>query len=74
MVDFSEDLQPVVELEIQRLKKEENMGEWILFIDETSNFRGTCLGIILKSPQGEILPQAVSFEFDAINNEAEYEH
>ena len=28
---------------------------------------------MLKSPQGDIIPQAVSCEFNATNNEAEYE-
>ena len=49
VVDFSDDVQPEVELEIQRLQKEKSMGEWLLFKDGASNFKGTCLGIILKS-------------------------
>ncbi|KAI3762458.1 hypothetical protein L1987_52888 [Smallanthus sonchifolius] len=35
--------------------------------------RGTGLGIILKSPQGDILPKSISCEFQETNNEAEYE-
>ena len=34
---------------------------------------GTELEIMLKSPQGDIIPQAVSGEFNATSNEAEYE-
>ena len=48
------------------------MGECILFIDGASNFRGANLGIILKFPQGDILPQTVSYEFNATKNEEEY--
>ncbi|KAK1411336.1 hypothetical protein QVD17_37884 [Tagetes erecta] len=38
-----------------------------------SNVRGKGLGILLKSPQGDIIPQSTAFEFQATNNEAEYE-
>lgn len=44
VADISDDLQPEVELEIQRLQKEENMGEWILFIDGASNLEEQALG------------------------------
>lgn len=49
------------------------MGKWILFIDGSSNFTRTCLRIILKSPQEDVLPLAVSCEPNATNNEAAYE-
>ena len=49
------------------------MGRWILFTDGASKFRGTSLGIILKSPQRDIIPQAVRCKFDVTNNEAEHE-
>ena len=49
------------------------MGRWTLFTGGASNQRGTGLGIILKSPQGDILPQTISCEFNAANNEVEYE-
>ncbi|XP_074306127.1 uncharacterized protein LOC141641359 [Silene latifolia] len=35
--------------------------------------RGTGLRLVLKSPQGDLIAQAVSCEFKAINNEAESE-
>ncbi|KAD4585878.1 hypothetical protein E3N88_23479 [Mikania micrantha] len=71
VADFSSDLQPEVDLEIKLL--DEDTGEWTLFTDGSSNVRGTGLGIILKSPQGDIIPQSISCEFQATNNEAEYE-
>ncbi|KAI3801956.1 hypothetical protein L1987_30075 [Smallanthus sonchifolius] len=41
--------------------------------DFVADFSSICLGIILKLPQGDILPQSISCEFQATNNEAEYE-
>ncbi|KAI3797991.1 hypothetical protein L1987_33257 [Smallanthus sonchifolius] len=71
VADFSSDIQQEADLEVQRL--EESKDEWNLFTDGVSNVKGTGLGIILKSPQGDILPQSKSCEFQATNNEAEYE-
>ncbi|KAD7477151.1 hypothetical protein E3N88_00287 [Mikania micrantha] len=71
VADFSSDLQPEVDLEIKLL--DEYIGEWTLFTDGSSNVRGIGLGIILKSPQGDIIPQSISCEFQETNNEAEYE-
>ncbi|XP_074271348.1 uncharacterized protein LOC141595282 [Silene latifolia] len=33
----------------------------------------TSLGLVLKSPQGDLIAQAISYEFKATNNEVEYE-
>ena len=73
VADFSTDLQPEVEEEVQWFQDENQPKQWILFTDGASNFKGTGLGIIIKSPQGDIIPQAISCEFQATNNEAEYE-
>ena len=73
VADFTHDLRAEVEIEAKKLLEEENLGRRTLFTDGASNQRGTRLGIILKSPQGDILPQAVSCEFNATKNEAEYE-
>lgn len=54
--DFSDDLQDEAELENKELQKEESVGRWKFFTKVSSNFRGTGLGIILKSPQGDIIP------------------
>ncbi|KAK1441334.1 hypothetical protein QVD17_07181 [Tagetes erecta] len=71
VADFSDDLIKEADLEVQQL--EEDKGLWILHTDGASNVRGTGLGILLKSPQGDIIPQSISCEFQATNNEAEYE-
>ena len=49
------------------------MGRWELFVDGTSNSKGSGAGIVLVSPEGLVLEQAVRLNFSASNNEAEYE-
>ncbi|KAJ0742766.1 putative nucleotidyltransferase, Ribonuclease H [Helianthus annuus] len=71
VANFSSDIQDEVDLEVQQLG--ESSGSWTLYTDGASNVRGVGLGILLKSPQGDIIPQAVRCEFPATNNEAEYE-
>ncbi|KAI3797985.1 hypothetical protein L1987_33251 [Smallanthus sonchifolius] len=60
VADFSSDIQQEADLEVQRL--EESKDEWNLFTDGVSNVKGTGLGIILKSSQGDILPQSKSLK------------
>ncbi|KAJ0521768.1 putative ribonuclease H [Helianthus annuus] len=71
VADFSSDLQKEAELEVQQL--EETKDPWILHTDGSSNVKGMGLGILLKSPQGDIIPHSIACEFQATNNEAEYE-
>ncbi|GMQ04915.1 hypothetical protein CsSME_00050154 [Camellia sinensis var. sinensis] len=50
------------------------VGEmWKLFVDEASNRHGAGLGIVLISPDGLVVEQAINLGFPASNNEAEYE-
>ncbi|XP_074298655.1 uncharacterized protein LOC141629578 [Silene latifolia] len=44
-----------------------------MHIDGASNQRGAGVGLILRSPQGDLIAQAVRCEFKATNNEIEYE-
>ncbi|XP_028109536.1 uncharacterized protein LOC114308194 [Camellia sinensis] len=46
---------------------------WKLFVDGASNRHGAGLGIVLTSPDGLIIEQAITLGFPASNNEAEYE-
>jgi ribonuclease HI len=48
-------------------------GKWELFVDGASNSKGSGVGVVLVSPEGLILEQAVRLKFSASNNEAEYE-
>ena len=47
--------------------------DWVLYVDGAVNSRGSGLGIVLISPEGELLEQAVRLGFDASNNKAQYE-
>ncbi|XP_028068603.1 uncharacterized protein LOC114271192 [Camellia sinensis] len=50
------------------------IGEmWKLFVDGASNRHGVGLGIVLNSPDGLVIKQAITLGFPASNNEAEYE-
>ncbi|KAH7860985.1 hypothetical protein Vadar_020277 [Vaccinium darrowii] len=46
---------------------------WKLHVDGASNQRGAGVGVVLISPEGVIHENAISIEFPASNNEAEYE-
>uniref|UniRef100_A0A2N9GA36 Integrase catalytic domain-containing protein n=1 Tax=Fagus sylvatica TaxID=28930 RepID=A0A2N9GA36_FAGSY len=46
---------------------------WELFVDGASNSKGSGAGVVLVSPEGLVLKQAVRLKFLASNNEAEYE-
>ncbi|GKB31120.1 reverse transcriptase domain-containing protein [Tanacetum coccineum] len=46
---------------------------WTLFTNSSSCLEGSGAGLILTSPEGEEFTYALRFEFDASNNEAEYE-
>ncbi|XP_074297869.1 uncharacterized protein LOC141628661 [Silene latifolia] len=64
-----------MQAEKEILTLEEDKGEqvWELNVDGASNMKGAGVGLVLKSPQGDLLVQAVRCEFKATNNEAEYE-
>nr|XP_009776084.1 PREDICTED: uncharacterized protein LOC104225904 [Nicotiana sylvestris] len=48
------------------------LGVWTLFADGASNVKGSGLGLVLITPSGEVLRQAIK-TFSLTNNEAEYE-
>ncbi|KAL0458377.1 UNVERIFIED_CONTAM: hypothetical protein Slati_0464900 [Sesamum latifolium] len=47
--------------------------KWLLHVDGSSTAQGSGAGIVITSPRGEDLEFAVKFDFNASNNEAEYE-
>nr|GEZ37443.1 reverse transcriptase domain-containing protein [Tanacetum cinerariifolium] len=53
--------------------KEELSDSWILFIDGSSCTDGSRAGLIITNPEGTQFTYALSFRFNATNNEAEYE-
>ncbi|CAL2254389.1 unnamed protein product [Prunus armeniaca] len=46
---------------------------WQLHIDEASNHKGVGAGVVIITPDGTLLEQAITLGFFASNNEAEYE-
>ncbi|XP_019087469.1 PREDICTED: uncharacterized protein LOC109127325 [Camelina sativa] len=46
---------------------------WTMFVDGSSSHQGFGVGLILRSPTGEVLEQALKLNFKASNNETEYE-
>ncbi|XP_014503258.1 uncharacterized protein LOC106763601 [Vigna radiata var. radiata] len=49
------------------------MPIWYLNVDGSSDRKGGGVGIVLEGPNGVIIEQAVSFNFQLNNNQAEYE-
>ncbi|XP_074298541.1 uncharacterized protein LOC141629438 [Silene latifolia] len=71
--DFSTTLQEQADSEILTLSEAKGEQVWELHFDGASNTKGLGVGLVLKSPQGEQIIQAVWCEFKATNNQAEYE-
>ena len=73
VADFSPSLLAQVDEELQCMMSKTETKPWSLFTDGASNVNGTGLGLVLKSPQGDIIAHAICCDFKATNNEAEYE-
>ena len=57
---------------------EEHLGAidiqiWMMYFDGAINSKGTGIGVILISPEGEMIPMTKRLEFKVTNNQAEYE-
>ncbi|XP_074326807.1 uncharacterized protein LOC141664752 [Apium graveolens] len=68
---------PEVESEPMNIDQESNQTAspraWTLKVDGSSTSERSGVGLILKSPEGFVIQTAISFGFQAINNQAEYE-
>jgi ribonuclease HI len=51
----------------------EQTSKWTANIDRSSTKNVGGIGIILKSPEGDIIKQAIQLQYSTTNNEAEYE-
>ena len=69
VADFSPTLEQLARIEVNTVTQQ----PWVLHIDGSSNFREAGLGLVLKSPQGDTIVRAITCDFKATNNEAEYE-
>ncbi|XP_024016294.1 uncharacterized protein LOC112089770 [Eutrema salsugineum] len=64
----------LIELSPELVKADLTEAEkWVLHVDGSSSYKGSGIGIRLKTPTGELLEQSFRLDFPASNNEAEYE-
>ena len=54
-------------------KNVEQASKWTMNIDGSSTKDSGGVGIVLKSPEGDIIKQAMRLQYPTTNNEAEYE-
>ena len=71
LADFIIEFTPTQSTEATQLAPD--LPIWKLFIDGATNAQGSCVGMILTSPDGIDTEYALRFGFQASNNEAEYE-
>ncbi|XP_074299360.1 uncharacterized protein LOC141630438 [Silene latifolia] len=71
--DFCTALQTQAEQDILSLEEDKGEQVWVLHVDGAPNARGAGVVLVLKSPQGDLIVQAVRCELKATDNETEYE-
>ncbi|KAJ9539368.1 hypothetical protein OSB04_032101 [Centaurea solstitialis] len=76
LADFVADFSPELEQEahakvIIMINQDDTF--WEMNVHDSSNIRGSGLGIVLKSPQGDNLAYSIRCDFKTTNNKAEYE-
>ncbi|XP_074313720.1 uncharacterized protein LOC141648912 [Silene latifolia] len=71
--DFSPAIQNLVDEEILTLKGSKEVEVWKMHIDGASNQRGAGVGLILRSPRGDLIAQTVQCEFKVTKNKTDYE-
>ncbi|XP_061353309.1 uncharacterized protein LOC133298090 [Gastrolobium bilobum] len=59
-------------VEMTHLHEAEDNVDWIIYVDGSSNIKGSGAGIIVESPQGITVEHSIHFGFKASNNQAEY--
>jgi ribonuclease HI len=53
--------------------EESQTSQWTIHADGSSTKNAGGIGIIVRSPEGDIIKQAIRLEYTTTNNEAEYE-
>ena len=72
IADFAPNVSSQVDKELLNLMEHSN-SKWTLAVDGSSNINGSSISLVLTPPEGDLIPQAVRYGFNATNNEAEYE-
>ena len=73
MEDFLVEIQSFSTEPERFLHTEEEFQTWVLSRDEASNSIGAGIGVVLEAPSGLKIEEARRLNFQATNNEAEYE-
>ncbi|XP_074346656.1 uncharacterized protein LOC141685456 [Apium graveolens] len=73
LADFSPSQMTDAEQEFQQILSRVDVKPWTLYTDRALNVNGTRLGLILKSPQGDMVAQSICCDFKATKNKAKYE-
>ncbi|XP_022893944.1 uncharacterized protein LOC111408413 [Olea europaea var. sylvestris] len=73
IADFAPNSHVLAQRELLCLTNGQETGIWTLQVDGSSNINGTGLSIVLTSPEGDQIEQAIRCEFKATNNEVDYE-
>ncbi|XP_061342484.1 uncharacterized protein LOC133288684 [Gastrolobium bilobum] len=63
----------IIELTPVNSKHEESGESWKVYVDGSSNSKGSGAGIILESPEGVTIEHSLNLGFPTSNNQAEYE-
>ncbi|KAL0375603.1 UNVERIFIED_CONTAM: hypothetical protein Scaly_0677900 [Sesamum calycinum] len=66
-------VQALVEFLNEATFTEGDEGDWLLHVDGSSTLADSSAGVVLTSPEGDEIEYAIHFDFNASNNEAEYE-
>ena len=72
IADFTPNVTPRANKELLNLTEHSN-SKWTLTVDGSSNVNGADIGLVLTSPEGDLIQQAIHCGFKATNNEAKYE-
>ena len=67
LVDF------IVECTHLMATEETGVKEWMLFVNGASNAKGSGVGVVLISPEKEVLEYFLRFTFTSSSNTTEYE-
>jgi ribonuclease HI len=52
---------------------DQKKGSWTIYVDGSSNVKGSGVGILIENDQGVVIEYSLKFEFPTLNNQAEYE-
>ena len=72
IIDFTPNVAPHSDRELLNLTERAG-SKWTLSVDGSCNVNGAGISLVLTSPEGDVIQQAIRCGFKATNNEAEYE-